>query len=98
MIDLAADLGHPADYLVRARHDRALEDGGKLRAEVEGQAPLGEVEFRLPPAPGRKERTVTQTLRVAREESPPEWLLLTNKPKNGSWNAEKPFVLSNVEA
>ena len=51
LIYLAANLVHPADYLVRARHDRALDDGGKLRAEVERQAALGEVEFRLPPAP-----------------------------------------------
>ena len=68
LIDLAAETGHAADYLVRAKHDRALEDGGKLRAEVGRQVPLGEVEFRLPPAPGRKERTVTQTVRVARVE------------------------------
>jgi len=66
LLDRAAELGHPADYLVRAKHDRVLEDGGKLRAEVERQAPLGEVEFALPPAPGRKGRTVVQSLRVAR--------------------------------
>ena len=66
LIDLAAEAGHAADYLVRAKHDRALEDGGKLRAEVGRQVPLGGVEFRLPPAPGRKGRTVTQTVRVAR--------------------------------
>ncbi|CAG0930031.1 Transposase for transposon Tn5 [Planctomycetaceae bacterium] len=66
LIDLAAETGHAADYLVRAKHDRALEGGGKLRDEVGRQVPLGEVEFRLPPAPGRKERTVTQTVRVAR--------------------------------
>jgi hypothetical protein len=68
LVDLAAESGHAADYLVRAKHDRVLDDGGKLRAEVERQASLGEVEFRLPPAPGRKERTVTQTVRVARVE------------------------------
>jgi hypothetical protein len=66
LIDRAAELGHPADYLLRARHNRALEDGGKLRAEVEKQEPLGEVEFALPPAPGRAGRTVRQTLRAAR--------------------------------
>ena len=54
--DLAAESGHAADYLARAKHDRVLADGGKLRAEVERQAPLGEGEFRLPPAPGRKMR------------------------------------------
>jgi len=66
LLDRAAALGHPADYLIRARHDRVLEDEGKLRAEVERQAPLGEAEFTLPKAPGRKSRTVVQTLRTAR--------------------------------
>lgn len=66
LLDRAAELGHPADYLVRAKHDRALAGSGKLRAEVEGRAPLGEVEFALPKAPGRKGRTVVQSLRVAR--------------------------------
>jgi hypothetical protein len=66
LIDRAAESDHVADYLLRARHDRALADGGKLRADVEKQVPLGEVEFRLPPAPGRKGRTATQTVRVAR--------------------------------
>jgi hypothetical protein len=28
LIDLAAEAGHPADYLPRARHDRALADAG----------------------------------------------------------------------
>ena len=41
LVDLAAESGHAADYLVRAKHDRVLEDGGKLRAEVERQVPLG---------------------------------------------------------
>jgi hypothetical protein len=66
LIDRAAELGHPADYLLRAKHDRSLADGGKLRAGVERQEPLGEVEFHRPPAPGRAGRTVTQTLRAAR--------------------------------
>jgi hypothetical protein len=66
LLDRAADLAHAADYLIRAKHDRALADGGKLRAEVEGQAPLGEVEFTLPAAPGRPARTVVQTVRSAR--------------------------------
>jgi hypothetical protein len=66
LLDRAAALGHPADYLLRAKHDRVLADNGKLRAAVERQASLGEVEFQLPPAPGRKGRTVVQSLRVAR--------------------------------
>ena len=66
LIDRAAALRHPADYLVRAKHDRALAEGGKLRAEVERQAVLGEVEFALPAGPKRAARTVVQTVRAAR--------------------------------
>jgi hypothetical protein len=39
LLDRAADLDHAADYLIRAKHDRALADGGKLRAELEGHRP-----------------------------------------------------------
>ena len=66
LLDRAAELGHPADYLVRAKHDRVLAEHGRLRADVERRAVLGEVEFVLPKAPGRKSRTVVQTLRTAR--------------------------------
>lgn len=66
LLDRAAALGHPADYLVRAKHDRALAEGGKLRAEVERQAVLGEVAFALPAGPKRAARTVVQTVRAAR--------------------------------
>jgi hypothetical protein len=66
LIDRADELEHPADYVIRAKHDRALAEGGKLRAEVERQAVLGLVEFTLPAAPGRSARTVVQTVRTAR--------------------------------
>ena len=66
LLDRAADLNYPADYLLRAKHDRVLAEGGTLRAEVERQAVLGEVEFAVPAAPGRTARTVVQTVRVAR--------------------------------
>lgn len=66
LVDRAAELGHPADYLIRAKHDRVLAEGGKLRAEVARQAVLGEVGFAMPSAPGRAARTVIQRVRVAR--------------------------------
>ena len=44
--------------------------GGKLRAQVECQAVLGEVEFALPAAPGRPARTVVQSLRAVRVTLP----------------------------
>ncbi len=70
LLDRAAELDHPADYLIRAQHDRVLAGGGKLRAQVERQAVLGEVEFAVPAAPGRSARTVAQSLRVARVTLP----------------------------
>lgn len=66
LLDRAAGLEHPADYLIRVQQDRVLADGEKLRTQVERQAPLGEVEFSLPSAPGRQGRTGVQTLRAVR--------------------------------
>jgi hypothetical protein len=66
LLDCAAELGYPADYLIRAQHDRVLAEGGKLRAQVETQSALGEVEFTVPAAPGRQARTVVQSVRAAR--------------------------------
>ena len=66
LLDRAAELGYPADVLLRAKHDRILAEGGKLRADVARQAVLGEVEFAMPAARGRTARTVVQTVRAAR--------------------------------
>ena len=65
-LDRAAELGYPADVLLRAKHDRILAEGGKLRADVARQAVLGEVEFAMPAARGRTARTVVPTVRAAR--------------------------------
>jgi Transposase DDE domain len=45
-----------ADLLVRAAHDRALEDGGRLFAQLDAQAVAGRAELDLPAKPGRKAR------------------------------------------
>ena len=37
----ARDLGHPADWLIRSQHNRALPEGGKLWAEVLAGEALG---------------------------------------------------------
>lgn len=71
LLERASALEHPAAYLLRAKHDRVLADGVKLRAEIGRQDRLGEVEFVLPAAPGRTARTVVQTVRVARVTLPP---------------------------
>ena len=56
--------GQCADWLIRATHNRALEEGDKLYEQLEAAPVLGEVTFELPRAPGRPARTVTQQLRA----------------------------------
>jgi hypothetical protein len=64
LMQRAQDLGTPADWLIRAQHNRCLPQGGKLWAEVLAEFPLGEVEFTLASRQGQPERTVRQHLRV----------------------------------
>lgn len=66
LIDAAARLDHPADYLLRAYHERNLVGGERLWASFEGRESLGTVQFTLPAQPGRAARTVTQQLFVQR--------------------------------
>ena len=58
----ARDLGTPADWLLRSKHNRALPDGGWLWARVLGSPPLGEVRFTVPGGRGRSPREVRQQL------------------------------------
>ncbi len=54
----------PGDELVvRAAHDRALEDGGRLFAALDALAVAGRAELDLPAKPGRKARTAKVTAR-----------------------------------
>ena len=56
----ARDLGHPADWLIRAQHDRALPEGGKLWARVTAGEALGSIRFTMPSRQGQKAREVRQ--------------------------------------
>jgi hypothetical protein len=56
----ARDLGTPADWLVRCKHNRALPEGGRLWAKVLASPPLGELRFALPAGRGRAAREVRQ--------------------------------------
>lgn len=71
LMQRAHALGNPADWLLRAKHNRKLgRDEAKLWEQA-GQAPaLGEVQFYLPPSPGRKGRAVVQELRCLRVRLP----------------------------
>ena len=70
LMALAAQRGHPADWLVRATHNRKTVPGEKLWDRLVRTEPLGEVEFRLPAAPGRPARWVRQTLYAERVTLP----------------------------
>jgi len=54
-----------ADLLVRAAHDRALEDGGKLFAHIDALPVAGRAELDLPARPGRKARQAQVAVRFA---------------------------------
>jgi hypothetical protein len=58
----AHTLGYPADWLVRARHNRVLPNGGKLWAAATAGSPLGDIEFTLPARAGQKTRPVRQSV------------------------------------
>lgn len=66
----ARELGHPADWLLRAPHNRKLPDGGKLWDTVQATAALGEVRFTLPSRQGHKAREVCQQVWAAAVELP----------------------------
>ena len=58
----ARDLGHPADWLIRSQHNRALPDGGKLWSTVTEGDPLGGICFTMPSRQGQKAREVRQRI------------------------------------
>ena len=64
LMQRAHTLGHPADYLLRAQHNRCLPQGGKLWPAVLAATPLGDIEFTLPGRLNRPARAVRQTLHV----------------------------------
>src|SRR5512144_2001662 len=70
LMDDAARRGTPADWLIRARHERKTALGDKLWARLGASEPLGEIEFTLPAAPGRPSRQVQQLLYLQRVTLP----------------------------
>src|SRR5512144_2541497 len=70
LMDDAARRGTPADWLVRAQHERNTALGDKLWARLGASEPLGKIEFTLPAGPGRPSRWVGQTLYLQRVTLP----------------------------
>jgi hypothetical protein len=66
----AYDLGTPADWLLRSKHNRALPDGKRLWDKVLASLPLGEIRFTLPAGRERPAREVCQELYAQRLSVP----------------------------
>jgi len=70
LMERAQELGTPADWLIRATHDRALPEGAKLWAHTsQGQA-LGEIEFTMGSRQELKKRQVRQQIWLRQVELP----------------------------
>lgn len=64
LMEPAARRGTPADWLVRAKHNRTTGAAEKRWDRLARSEPLGDVEFWLPAAPGRPARVVRHRLYV----------------------------------
>lgn len=64
----AQELGEPADWLIRASHNRCLPDGGRLWETTAAGEPLGQIEFTMASRHGVKARQVRQQLWAQRLE------------------------------
>lgn len=70
LMQRAHALSYPADYLLRAQHNRCLPQGGKLWPTTLAAAPLGEIEFILPARANQPARLVRQTLHARTVDLP----------------------------
>jgi len=68
LMKAARDLGNPADWLIRSKHNRNLPGGNKLWEEVLNGEALGEIRFAMPYRPGQKAREVRQQVWLKRVE------------------------------
>src|ERR1700744_575385 len=66
----AHDLGCPADWLIRARHNRVLPEGQRLWDHATQAEPLGEIRFTLPGRQRQKAREVHQQIWSRRIDLP----------------------------
>jgi Transposase DNA-binding len=70
LMERADALGNPADWLVRAAHNRSLPEGEKLWERATRGEALGEIAFTMAARQGVKARTVRQRLWLQRVELP----------------------------
>ena len=73
LMQRADALGNPADWLIRAKHNRKLpQETDKLWDKVAKTEAVGELDFYLPPRSGRQGRQVVQQIRTLRVSFPAE--------------------------
>jgi DDE family transposase len=77
------------DMLIRAAHDRLLEDGGKLFSQVAGWPSAGLARLDLPAIPGRRARQADLSIRFGQVTIMP--------PKKGNWRAQEGVEVTLVE-
>lgn len=70
LMQRAQQLGTPADWLIRAKHNRCLPDGEKLWAHTSDGCALGEITFTMPAREGRKARKVRQAVWARQVDMP----------------------------
>jgi hypothetical protein len=66
----ARDLAYPADWLIRAQHNRALPEGQRLWDQATQVEPLGEIRFTLHARQGQKAREIHQQIWSRRIDVP----------------------------
>ena len=89
MFALFAQRPAHVDLLVRARHDRALADGGKLAARIASGPRLGYAALDLPAQPGRPGRTAQLSVRFGR--------LRLRAPGGGCRTGTAPVTMTYVD-
>jgi hypothetical protein len=70
LMECADALGNPADWLVRAAHNRCLPEGDKLWERATRGEAVGQIAFTMAARQGVKARTVRQRLWLQRVELP----------------------------
>ena len=70
LMQCAQDMGTPADWLVRAKHNRFVTEAAKLLSHPCAGETLGEIVFTMPSRQGQKARPVRQPLWARRLETP----------------------------
>src|SRR6202008_4837007 len=70
LMERADALNNPADWLVRASHNRSLPEGDKLWERAKCGEAVGEIAFTMAARQGVKARTVRQRLWLQRVELP----------------------------